>query len=130
MKKNRFWILNKKKKESLSIHSKEDIYKILEYECSRTDRNNKEFSLIIFSIKDLKKNHYNNFLKLLFKRKRAIDEIGWLTNNSLGLVLPGTNNDNARIIGEGLKDNTHSKKLKIQISYYSYPDKWFIENER
>jgi hypothetical protein len=130
MKNKRFWIINRKKKENQLIHSTEDIYNILEYECSRTNRNNEEFSLIVFIVKNRKKRHFNHFLKVLFKRKRVIDEIGWLDENSLGLVLPGTNNKNARIIGEGMKDTYSSGKLDIKISYYSYPDKWFVENER
>lgn len=128
MNNKRFWILNKKKKEKLKLHTKEDIFNILDYECKRTDRNNNIFSLIIFKINNNKK-ITNGFIKFLLNRKRIIDEIGWFNKNSIGMVLPGTDNENAKIIGEKIKINNNFKKLELSVFYYSYPDNWISKNE-
>jgi len=129
MKKKKFWIFSRKKKNAYNLHSKEEIYEILNYECNRTDRNKQNFSLIVFSFNKNNKNKktLNKFIKVLLKRKRFIDEIGWLNDDSIGIVLPETDSNNAKNITAGIKENIYTKKLDPSVTFYSYPDNWFVK---
>ena len=131
-KKKKFWIFNRKKKNVFNLHTKKETDEILNYECNRTDRNKQEFSLIVFSFNKNYKNkkELDNFIKVILKRKRLIDEIGWFGDNGVGIILPETDSNNAKNIAAGIKNNIYTKKLDLSVTLYSYPDKWFMNNNR
>ena len=109
-------ILNNNKSNILSINA---FKKIIEHERERSIRGNHYFTIIVFEIGNIENKNtiIDSFVKLINKRKRGIDEIGWLTKYHIGIILPYTEENGARIFIDKIL-NTYEKKppdIKIAI---------------
>ncbi|NIR48081.1 hypothetical protein GWO43_06525 [candidate division KSB1 bacterium] len=81
------------------ISSIQEFRAILEYERARVDRNNHEFSLLIFklNLSEHNKNgvHKSSLEAIAASRVRYTDIIGWFDEHDLGILLPYTPADGA-----------------------------------
>jgi PleD family two-component response regulator len=79
----------------------EDFMNLLRRENNRADRTNHSFSVIVFhpDVKKEKLHQYTNLIKILKKRIRLYDSIGWFDDESIGVLLPETSEDNANKFG-------------------------------
>lgn len=111
------------------IESK-DFHIALNLERLRSDRNEQEFSLILFEInKDDNPKMITEFISIIHKRMRALDVAGWFDKNHLGIILPfcdmeGTCKFTVEV-EKGISDNFVSPPYTIFI----YPDHW-IDNDK
>jgi lipopolysaccharide/colanic/teichoic acid biosynthesis glycosyltransferase len=108
------------------IHSPEEFQLVLERERARADRSGNKFSLVVFDFGNTDGGNgsslsVEHLTRILFKRIRLTDTVGWFDDMSIGTVLPGTT-------GEGawkFADDVHKKASAIasQFSYrvYTYP---------
>ena len=102
------------------------MHNVLLRERSRADRNNHEFSFIVFDIGEKKQDkifitHLSQFLN---SRLRSIDEKGWFDKNQIGIVLPYTSAINAMKVAEDLCKNFQADG-SIQLSkIFTYPSVW------
>ena len=107
------------------ISSVSEMRKILLSERARADRNGHEFSIIIL---DIDHDHYDqkqidNLFQVLKCRLRSIDEIGWLSENQISIVLMYTIGENATKVAAditGLIDESIIQLKKI----LTYPSRW------
>jgi lipopolysaccharide/colanic/teichoic acid biosynthesis glycosyltransferase len=108
------------------IHSPEEFRLILERERARADRSGDKFSLVVFDFGNTNNGNgpslaVEHLTRILYKRVRLTDTVGWFDETSIGTVLPGT-------MGEGawkFADDVRKKAVAIasQFSYrvYTYP---------
>ncbi|MCG8571861.1 MAG: hypothetical protein MJB14_17130 [Spirochaetes bacterium] len=113
--------------EKKVIYNCDDFVRYLDYECHRSNRSNREFSLIVFNIKDSidKKMIKRKTIKYLENKIRILDVIGDLSENSLGLVLPDTSYTDARQFLEKINSLLKKNSKFIETTnVFTYPDKW------
>ena len=111
---------------TVTFYSIDDLRKILARERARSDRNNHEFSMIVFQLESTKqfKKRLKNFCHFLGDRLRSIDELGWFDENQIGVILPYT----AAADAAALASEIHAHKIfdgliqKIQV--FAYPTVW------
>lgn len=80
-----------------AVHSRSQMQAIMQRERTRTDRNGNPFSLVIFEETSMNgpKKIRDILPRVLLRRARLSDEIGWLGGYSLGVVQPDTDEDGA-----------------------------------
>lgn len=92
-------------------------------ERARVDRNEHVFSLVVFEAGDLKAN--SAFVRALTRslsdRIRSTDEIGWVDDSRVGVLLPYTPPDGARKFVEDVVRATDSGATWPSYTIYSYP---------
>ncbi len=111
----------KRVSEAASIKSAAAFQAILAKERARVDRNSHVFSLVAFEVgpQDPCMDSINNLVSQLKKQIRITDEIGWLDNGSIGVLLFNSLNAEAKMFIEKIKGNCPPNILcKCSISTY------------
>src|SRR5262245_40409028 len=74
------------------VHSRRHFRRVLARERSRSDRSGDRFSLIAFAPRDANTavTMQQQLVKILRRRLRLTDEIGWLDDEKIGVVVPAT----------------------------------------
>ncbi len=113
------------------MNSNTQMNAILERERARTDRNNSEFSLVIFHVEGV--NQENEFrsqlLDYLPRRVRSCDSIGWI-GQSVGVILPETSKQGAyKFVGNVLEVVDHPSS-DLACTVYTYPSDWLLNLEK
>jgi lipopolysaccharide/colanic/teichoic acid biosynthesis glycosyltransferase len=105
-----------------NLHSRSDIDAILQRECARCERNGQEFSLVIVAAADTgARRHLHRLGRLLCKRVRATDEIGWFDPTRLCAVLPDTTAAGARLFVRQFTLVSNHRALSPICQVFSYP---------
>jgi lipopolysaccharide/colanic/teichoic acid biosynthesis glycosyltransferase len=107
--------------EAASIKSVAAFQAILAKERARVDRNSHVFSLVAFEVgtPDSCMDSINNLVSQLKKQIRITDEIGWLDNGTIGVLLFNSLNAEAKMFIEKIKGNCPPNILcKCSISTY------------
>lgn len=105
------------------IHTTEEFSILIKKERGRTDRTGKAFSLVAFSTNINFRN--KNLQTDLKKHSRLIDELGWLKDDRLGILLPLTPFEGAHLLAVKIVGN----EVNINYQVYVYPDHWISEYE-
>ena len=73
-----------------SIHSVNEFEVILKYERARADRAGSSFSLVTLEVEGYHNKEYElkRLLKALRERIRTTDQLGWLDDRTIGILLP------------------------------------------
>ncbi len=107
------------------IASISEMRKILLRERARADRNGHEFSIIVLDIDrdNCSQKQTNNSFEVLKGRLRSIDEIGWFSENQIGIVLMYTIDENAAKAATDItalidEDIIQSREI------LTYPSRW------
>ena len=109
-----------KDKNNIDIHPEKKFHSIIRRECSRSDRLNKSFSLIVFKVGD--NAELLSLTKFLYDRIRMSDQIGWFDNKNIGLLLPETSYDGALKLAEEVKTRMEEGVFKFSVCHvYYYP---------
>lgn len=106
-----------------NLHSEKEFSAIVEREQERANRHNSLFSLVAFSVGDTDRDRSITYrlVKVLNKRLRLIDEVGWLETGLLGVLLPGTQAKDAQRFAEDISRKISNRKLHSFFKSYTYP---------
>jgi lipopolysaccharide/colanic/teichoic acid biosynthesis glycosyltransferase len=104
------------------IYSAREFQAVIQRECFRSDRSGSAFSLMVFTPRDGRSNKRDSLkiATVLTERVRSTDEVGWIGKKCLGVVLPDTPSEQARILAQDLHSRIgegHINGLRI----YGYP---------
>jgi lipopolysaccharide/colanic/teichoic acid biosynthesis glycosyltransferase len=115
-------------KESLNgIPSPEEFSRILERERERSDRSGQGFSFVVFEYGT--QNSDTDMMKILVdrilsRRVRAIDEVGWFKEGSIATLLGCTSPDGAwkfaKDVVNGIPEGTEAPNCRV----FTYPSSW------
>lgn len=110
-----------------NIHSGNDLLKILERESIRSERNKSKFALAVFELAGSKAGnaHIHNLVNALEQRARCYDEIGWIEENRLCVVLPVTSLQGAKTFAKNVCHEIMLKQIQAKYKIYTYPGNWF-----
>ncbi len=109
-----------------AIHSKNELARALERERARSDRNSHEFSIIAYDVESFEKDRIdiNKIADNIQQRIRCYDELGWLDDSRLAVILPHTSSIQAEMLAQKLADDAFPQGLKIGYSILTYPTHW------
>jgi len=114
-----------------NFHSRLDIDAILHRECSRCERNGHEFCLVVISATENgARKHLHRVGRLLCRRARATDEIGWFDPQRLCVVLPDTSGDGAMSFVRHFTESANYRGLAPLCNLLSYQGKMHSDNEK
>ena len=82
-----------KQQDTSGINSVPEFKAILKHERARVDRDGSEFSLVVLEVGGVDGNIIDTrgLVRALGERIRSIDEVGWVDEESIGVLLPSTN---------------------------------------
>src|SRR4051812_48998635 len=83
-----------------SLYTRPQLEAVLLRERARADRNRCEFSLILFRVRAEDRRLTLRLAKLLLRRSRGIDELGWFDDTCVAALLPYTAGEGARAFAE------------------------------
>ncbi len=112
------------------ICSIRDFAALLNRERARADRAGSEFSLVVFPLERAQR--AEPILRLvqtaLRRRIRSIDEIGWLQDHLLAVLLPSTGVEGARFFAADFIRGLPEKIGPLSYQLFTYPGSWFPED--
>jgi len=118
MKLSKKWALNyltfSRKGENGKVLDKANFAGHLRYERERSERTNHPFSLIcidLSKIKECSNGHgFEEVLDIITASIRAIDCVGWIQKNLIGIILPDTPTVGAVTVAKKLKDSLNQSQ--------------------
>ena len=124
-------ILGKKKANCININrvtgvaSISKMRGILLRERARADRNGHEFSIIVLDIDcgNYSQKQIDNLFQVLKCRLRSIDEIGWFSENQIGIVLMYTVEENAAKLAADITALIDADMMQFK-KILTYPSRW------
>lgn len=104
------------------IYDKEVFTALIRHERSRADRSGKAFSLVVFQLaeKFQSRSHVKKLCDRLKKTMRTIDEIGWVDESSVGVLLPSTTSEGALFFAKRAAIGEAQSAYRI----FTYPEHW------
>ncbi|MCP4697876.1 MAG: hypothetical protein GY862_13645 [Gammaproteobacteria bacterium] len=109
------------------VYAEKDFYRLLERECARTDRSGIGFSLVIFDMGETEVRNIptHRLLRMLVKRTRFTDELGWLNGQNVGVILCGTvTHKSAQIFANNIWEMIASPGPSPECDVFIYPHDW------
>lgn len=100
---------------------------VIQRETARSDRNGREFSLVLFRIRSGKQHALSSMrlARTILIRARATDEVGWFDEQFLCAILPDTMASGAWHFAEDVCAEISERAPRPIYAVYSYPSKWF-----
>lgn len=97
----------------------------------RADRNGTGFAFVVFEMEDaqLSLSRKETISKSLLTGLRSIDEIGWLDDKSIGILLPATSNEGCRQFLQRVAAVAKPSARGLRSSVYAYPGQWPFPSE-
>ena len=117
-------IINPRKNKDLNIiHAIEDFHRILKRERARTDRSNKVFTLMVFEVGNQDEDStFADFLtNFLSSRVRFSDEVGWINEKEICVLLPDTSTEGAWKLAEEIREKFSLTNSSPSCMVYTYP---------
>lgn len=104
-------------------------YSLISKERERTDRTGRPFSLVIFEPAD--GNDFSRFssvlMDILARRLRSYDCVSRVNHSRIGVILPETNEPNARQVAGDIAQTLHSHDTDSNHTVLTYPNHWLPE---
>lgn len=99
---------------------------LIRRECARADRNEREFSLVLFRLPNSKRNAVSTqrLVRTILARARMTDEVGWFSAHYLCALLPDTSARGAQAFSDGVCEMAAQKGSRPATVVYSYPGNW------
>ena len=96
---------------------------LIRRECARADRNSREFSLVLFRVKNQKRTSVSThrLARTILSRARLTDEVGWFSDHYICALLPDTAVQGAQIFMNSVCDLVERKGTRPLAVVYSYP---------
>jgi lipopolysaccharide/colanic/teichoic acid biosynthesis glycosyltransferase len=117
------------KNNSYGIHSSAEFKKRIAAQRNISNRGKYEFSLLVYYTTTKGFTWEPHLFHEITKRVRSVDEIGWIDNQRIGLILPYTSSDGAKkvasLILDAIKDSSHPLEYYI----YNHPSRTYYNSD-
>jgi len=110
------------------LHSTEELEHILYRERSRADRAGETFSLVAFFARNKVTADASvaHLAKILARRLRITDEVGWVDDQCIGAVLPDTPASGAWNVVDDVCASFPARLARPECTVYCYPSDWWL----
>jgi lipopolysaccharide/colanic/teichoic acid biosynthesis glycosyltransferase len=110
------------------IQSCEDFHRLLKRERAGCDRNAHEVSLLVFDVATRSGSaRTRELVRILARRIRQLDEIGWFDAESIGVLLPYTSSEGAHTLAADVCGKLAAPEMSYTV--YTYPARWFPDGK-
>jgi hypothetical protein len=113
---------------SSKIYTINEFLRLVRYECERSDRSSRAFSMVLYR---MDKGGNERFMTFLQDRVRYIDSVGYFDDEVAGIILPATGYKSALAFVKSIKEvGARWQDIISRVAVYSYPEKWsesFVE---
>jgi lipopolysaccharide/colanic/teichoic acid biosynthesis glycosyltransferase len=106
----------------VGICSPEVFQALILHERARVDRDGSEFSLVVFPAEAR-----GYLLNPVMRTMRSIDEVGWLDERTIGVLLPITSLEGAQVFARRIQEGLATCD-DAQLDVFSYPRHWYPES--
>jgi lipopolysaccharide/colanic/teichoic acid biosynthesis glycosyltransferase len=112
--------------KSVNIHAAKEFQAILRHERARADRSDGHFALIAMrlSAHPEEKHELPRLVQALSQRIRVTDVLGWLDDQTLSVLLPGTDPEGARVFIGNLNKQYLAGRQPVLVTIFCYPEHW------
>ena len=111
------------------IHSSVEFKKRIAAQRNISNRGNYEFSLLVYSTTTKGCSWEPCVIREMVKRVRSVDEIGWIDNQRIGLVLPYTSADGAEKVASLISNAIKDSVQPLEYFIYNHPSKTYINSD-
>ena len=110
------------------VFSTQDFDAILRYERARIDRSGSHFSLVALEVEKYleEADELNRLLHTLRARLRTTDQLGWLDERTIGILMPGTDLQGAWVFAIKFERDYFGQQPPAPFTVYCYPEHWLI----
>ena len=110
-------------------HPAGDFQQVLQQERRAADQTGHEFSLLVFEFNDNAPNDglVQKLWQEIYRRVRRMDKIGWLSSQSLGVILPETPFSDSRKVAEDVCRTLEAAMPFVSYKILTYPPR--VERE-
>ncbi|MEO6435738.1 MAG: sugar transferase, partial [Tepidisphaeraceae bacterium] len=112
-----------------SLYTRPQLEAVLHRERARADRNRMEFSLVLFRSRGEELRMTARLARMLLRRSRGTDELGWFDASSIAVLLPYTAADGARAFAENALKQAQEELVPAICRVYTYPSAWYFEDD-
>lgn len=113
------------------IHTRRNVDAILHRECARCERNGHEFCLVVVWAADNgAPRQLSRLARLLCRRSRATDEVGWFEKGRLCIILPDTSEEGAMSFVRDFTETANHRGLSPICNVLGYQGQMHSDNER
>jgi lipopolysaccharide/colanic/teichoic acid biosynthesis glycosyltransferase len=108
------------------VHTDREFASILNRERDRADRTGQEFSMVVYEVgtDHGKSDTARHLVSILKHRIRSTDEIGWLEEGRIGVVLPHTMPEGAWKFAANVRQAYDGSLTPPDCLVYVYPSEW------
>ena len=101
----------------------DEFQQILQQERQAADQTGREFSLLVFEFNDNPPSDglVQNLWQVIYQRVRRTDKVGWLSSQSLGVILPETPFANSRKVAEEVCRLLEAATPLVSYKILTYP---------
>ena len=112
-----------------ALHEPATFQALLRNERSRADRDGSEFSLAVFNVSVVTSDSLSmrKTANGIRANARSIDEVGWLDDRKIGVLLPATGLDGGRAFACRVTQATGFIQKPPPFDVYSYPRHWLTQ---
>ncbi len=105
------------------IHSERRFRIVLERERARADRNQHQFSIVVFNVNnsDSDNTQGRHLARVLANRIRSVDETGWFDNHHIGVLLPYASEIGALKLADDVCHAIAAEALPPKYTVNTYP---------
>jgi lipopolysaccharide/colanic/teichoic acid biosynthesis glycosyltransferase len=109
-----------------TLHSSAMFHALLRHERSRANRDGSEFSLAVFDISHIISSGrgMRQIVCVIRTKMRSIDEMGWLDERNVGVLLPVTNLTGGRKFAARVSESVTAAVGFIPWTVFTYPAHW------
>jgi len=113
------------------LYSPQELNTLLRRERLRVDRNDDKFSLLRFSARDASTWDItlDYLVKLLRRRLRCTDDIGWLQQGIIGVILPSTPSEGAARVADDIYLAFPTNLTPPHCEIFTYPSNWLTTSD-
>jgi hypothetical protein len=120
-------LLIRTKRKSEKLHPIEVFESLINREQALADRSRSVFSLVVYPLEQIRgvKHPLRTLEAALLRRVRSIDEIGWLKENVLAVLLPATGFKGASSFANRFARSLNGTVEALPFRVFAYPSYWY-----
>ena len=94
----------------------------IRYECARADRTSDTLALAVFEPHLRERRSTLRLARMIVRRARLTDVVGWLDDGAIGALLPGTRMDGASRFVRSVQELAERASIRFTCRTYVYPE--------
>ena len=103
--------------------TQDEFHQIIRYERLRADRTDSRFTLVNMELdfETVTRHAFRRFVATLFVKMRDIDQAGWFSNDTIGVLLPDTTISGAQTFMKSFHGYIHEFEIVKSVEFSMYP---------